>query len=265
MRLKNIVPLFLLAFFLTVAGCRAAFDLELLAGGARGAGIGEAIMSFADDAAAMCYNPAGLAANSERELLYQSQNRYDGTMRQDQFYFKCGALGVGRIQFVSPELDYKETAYLLSAARRFGPRLLLGFNLRPLIFKCQEVTGKGLAADLGLMYQAEKVTFGFTVQDAYKNLRYSTGVTERAKAVIAVGGSYYRAPVRVAGSVDSSGRLSMGVETYLAKGLAARAGRSGDQNSVGFSFSKGKLGVDYSYSVGLIGVANQALSLKLNF
>ncbi len=265
MRLKNTVPMFLLVFFLTIVGCHAAFDLELLAGGARGTGFGDAIMAFADDATAMCYNPAGLAVNSDRELLYQNQNWYDGTMRQDQVYFKYGVLGAGRIQFVSSELEYTETAYLLSAAHRFGPHFLLGLNLRPLSFKCQEVTGKGLAADLGLMYEAEKFTVGFTVQDAYKNLRYSTDVIEGPKPTFTVGGSYCKAPVRLAGSVDSFGRLAVGVETYLAKGLAARAGRSGDQNSMGFSFSKGKLGVDYSYSVGLIGVANHALSLKLNF
>ena len=177
-----------LAFGLFAAALQAApFDKGGVLGvGAREGGQGGAVVARIDEAAALWWNPAGLALRPDFDasLGYGDGlggQRYD-TAFSHRGYLVPFELGYGiGYRHVGTPVDVAEDEYALGIAFPFTEdgRVQAGFVLRALQAKVATVTAPGYGLDLGLRWQVpapvEGLSLGLAARDIQAGLEWSAG------------------------------------------------------------------------------------------
>jgi hypothetical protein len=96
--MKYALPVLLLVFFATP--CKAdkyAGEFLKLGVGARALGMGEAFVALADDASATYWNPAGLVAMSQRQVLFMHAEQFGDALNHDFISFAMALEDQGTI------------------------------------------------------------------------------------------------------------------------------------------------------------------------
>ena len=164
--------------------------------GARAAGMGNAFSAIEGDVNVLLWNPAGIATlnQSEVSFLYTDLSMIFGVegaggMYQSIFLYgtpwgKRGviALGVqyeeqGKIAYTTDNPEVIATynlganySVLLSYARRISPCLTIGITPKIIHTGLWKYGDTGWAADVGLLFQGDKLNLGFSINNIGKKL-----------------------------------------------------------------------------------------------
>jgi hypothetical protein len=165
----------------------AAYTFLKIGTGAKSQGLGGAFVGLADDATALFYNPAGLTARGEEELLYDEllgkplyeapRNRFTASYINYLVDFQYGFLGyvrqVDSSTSVGVSASYQnygtfdrldaegteqgtfgasDIAIALTYSKRLSDKFSAGATGKAIFEKVDTYSSSGLAADLGLMY-----------------------------------------------------------------------------------------------------------------
>ena len=199
MRLKStalaLVLLFALAAGATASaaedpvGTAAMLDIGL---GARALGMGGAHIAVADDAAAVYYNPAGLAFIDGRHItsLYTNQFGAAGYMGLGyaQRYVGAGAMkldasGIDQTdEFanVTGVFGVTDLTLILGAAARAMPQLGVGGAVKYYSQALPANSGRGVTGDIGVLFATDSGRFriGAVCRNALGSLKYDSGHTD---------------------------------------------------------------------------------------
>jgi hypothetical protein len=199
MRLKStalaLVLLFALAAGATASaaedpvGTAAMLDIGL---GARALGMGGAHIAVADDAAAVYYNPAGLAFIDGRHItsLYTNQFGAAGYMGLGyaQRYVGAGAMkldasGIDQTdEFanVAGVFGVTDLTLILGAAARAMPQLGVGGAVKYYSQALPANSGRGVTGDIGVLFATDSGRFriGAVCRNALGSLKYDSGHTD---------------------------------------------------------------------------------------
>jgi hypothetical protein len=165
----------------------AAYTFLKIGTGAKSQGLGGAFVGLADDATALYYNPAGLTARGEDEILYDEllgkplyeapQNRFTASYINYLVDFQYGFLGYvrdidsttamgvsasyqnfGTFDRLDAEGSEQGTfgasdiAFALTYSKRVSSKFSAGATGKVVFEKIDTYSSTGLAADIGLMY-----------------------------------------------------------------------------------------------------------------
>jgi len=292
MRLKStalaLVLLFALAAGATASaaedpvGTAAMLDIGL---GARALGMGGAHIAVADDAAAVYYNPAGLAFIDGRHItsLYTNQFGAAGYMGLGyaQRYVGAGAMkldasGIDQTdEFanVAGVFGVTDLTLILGAAARAMPQLGVGGAVKYYSQALPANSGRGVTGDIGVLFATDSGRFriGAVCRNALGSLKYDSGHTDAfdrsfgaGVAVRAMDNLLLAADVIWKDGMDAR----IGGEFRLGK-FALRAG--GGYRDEKFSFSVGAgfviplFSIDYAYQTHSTLPDSHRLSLGVKF
>ena len=292
MRLKStalaLVLLFALAAGATTlaaedpVGTAAMLDIGL---GARALGMGGAHIAVADDAAAVYYNPAGLAFIDGRHItsLYTNQFGAAGYMGLGyaQRYVGAGAMkldasGIDQTdEFanVTGVFGVTDLTLILGAAARAMPQLGVGGAVKYYSQALPANSGRGVTGDIGVLFATDSGRFriGAVCRNALGSLKYDSGHTDAfdrsfgaGVAVRAMDNLLLAADVIWKDGMDAR----IGGEFRLGK-FALRAG--GGYRDEKFSFSVGAgfviplFSIDYAYQTHSTLPDSHRLSLGVRF
>jgi hypothetical protein len=199
MRLKStalaLVLLFALAAGATASaaedpvGTAAMLDIGL---GARALGMGGAHIAVADDAAAVYYNPAGLAFIDGRHItsLYTNQFGAAGYMGLGyaQRYVGAGAMKLDasgidetdEFANVTGVFGVTDLTLILGAAARAMPQLGVGGAVKYYSQALPANSGRGVTGDIGVLFATDSGRFriGAVCRNALGSLKYDSGHTD---------------------------------------------------------------------------------------
>ncbi|OGC94759.1 MAG: hypothetical protein A2W25_03080 [candidate division Zixibacteria bacterium RBG_16_53_22] len=165
----------------------AAYTFLKIGTGAKSQGLGGAFVGLADDATALYYNPAGLTARGEGELLYDElldkplyempKNRFTASYINYLVDFQYGFLGYVRqldsLSSIGASASYQnygtfdrldaegaelgtfgasDIALALTYSKRLSARFSAGITGKAIFESIDDSSSTGLAADIGLMY-----------------------------------------------------------------------------------------------------------------
>ena len=292
MRLKStalaLVLLFALAAGATASaaedpvGTAAMLDIGL---GARALGMGGAHIAVADDAAAVYYNPAGLAFIDGRHItsLYTNQFGAAGYMGLGyaQRYVGAGAMkldasGIDQTdEFanVTGVFGVTDLTLILGAAARAMPQLGVGGAVKYYSQALPANSGRGVTGDIGVLFATDSGRFriGAVCRNALGSLKYDSGHTDAfdrsfgaGVAVRPMDNLLLAADVIYKDGMDAR----IGGEFRLGK-FALRAG--GGYRDEKFSFSVGAgfviplFSIDYAYQTHSTLPDSHRLSLGVRF
>lgn len=170
-------------------GGRTAADFLLIGTGARAAGMGGAFTAVSVGAEAAWWNPAGMAGIDRNEIVLSHFMLFqDISLEHGTFAFAASDnstvaasityLSYGTIQGYNGlgESTGELSAYDMAAALSFGysvnDRLSLGITGKYVMQNLDDVTGSGLAADLGVRYRLEKFTIAGAVCNIGSGVKY---------------------------------------------------------------------------------------------
>ena len=292
MRLKStalaLVLLFALAAGATASaaedpvGTAAMLDIGL---GARALGMGGAHIAVADDAAAVYYNPAGLAFIEGRHItsLYTNQFGAAGYMGLGyaQRYVGAGAMkldasGIDQTdEFanVTGVFGVTDLTLILGAAARAMPQLGVGGAVKYYSQALPANSGRGVTGDIGVLFATDSGRFriGAVCRNALGSLKYDSGHTDAfdrsfgaGVAVRPMDNLLLAADVIYKDGMDAR----IGGEFRLGK-FALRAG--GGYRDEKFSFSVGAgfviplFSIDYAYQTHSTLPDSHRLSLGVRF
>ncbi|HAI86643.1 MAG TPA: hypothetical protein DCL63_06620 [Firmicutes bacterium] len=280
-----------LAFTLAPAAARAADDgvgtaASLDIGmGARALGMGGAHIAVADDAAAIYYNPAGLALVSGRNVtsLYTSQFGAAGYVALG---YAQKNIGVGLLRLDASGIE--ETDEFANVTGVFGvtdlaaivgygatvfSNLSLGASAKLYQQTLPENTGRGVTFDAGAILSLidGKLRLGAVGRNLIGSLKYTSGETDPFDRSFGVGVAF--CPIEnltIAGDAVLKGGFTgkLGAE-YRFKQIAVRAGGSfgGGQTSItaGAGFGLPGFSIDYAYQTHNVLPDSHRLSLCVKF
>lgn len=264
--------------------------------GARQIGMGGANVALADDVNAIYWNPAGLARLEKREFAVMHnewivdfkydflgfahplkrgiiKNSFPATIGGSLIYLNLGEFQ-GRDEYRNKTDTFKayDTAGIISYAQKINPRLNLGINLKYIYEKIEVEQAKGIAFDLGLLYQTKikNLNLGFTVQNLGPKMKFidepfSLPLTLTAGIAYTYYGLNLACDIRWQ-PIEERTNISLGTEYWPFKVFALRAGYltrlltsnlkfvPRDENlgkfyglGAGFGFRLGSVGIDYSF------------------
>jgi hypothetical protein len=138
---------------------------------ARTLGLGGAYVASADDPLGVLWNPAGLSTMDQNEVRFEHGRLFEGASLNSVGFAVPGSrlpsLGVMVLSMRSGEIQRTndmnddlgtfrdaETAYLLTAARAFSPRLAIGANLKVVQQTVEDFSAGGFGVDLGASFEA---------------------------------------------------------------------------------------------------------------
>jgi hypothetical protein len=165
----------------------AAYTFLKIGTGAKSQALGGAFVGLADDATALYYNPAGLTARGEGELLYDEllgkplneipKNRFTASYINYLVDFQYGFLGyirqIDSSTSVGASASYQnygtfdrldaegtetgtfgasDIALALTYSKRLAARFSVGITGKAILESIDDSTSTGLAMDIGLMY-----------------------------------------------------------------------------------------------------------------
>ncbi|MBN2007942.1 PorV/PorQ family protein [candidate division KSB1 bacterium] len=246
--------------------------------GSRAVGMGEAFTAVSNDASATFWNPAGLAALTDGQVMF-TNNRWiqDITNNFATVGFHIGNTAVG-LSYIGTniggiearnyasenpltEIDAQNVMVGLSLARQISPILQVGATIKYLYEKIYLNTASGVALDLGTIYQTPiaGLSVGATIQNLgamskFKNestklpLTMRTGVAYSRSSTSWMGWTISADAVQI---FDEAFHLHTGVEWFM-KQFALRVGYLSGydarniQGGFGLQFSRYQL--DYAYA-----------------
>lgn len=236
--------------------------------GARALAIGGATVADVEGADAVFWNPAGLAHNEGREVLY-SYTDYFADMKFNTLAFTTrmgnGHLGasirlldVGDIivtteaapdgtgEVISPTLSSVGVSY----ARLLTDRVLVGGTVNLIHERILQETAEGVAFDLGFQYLlgAQGLEFGLVIKNLGPQMRYSGGDLERR--FLPEDGdpsSRRRTFAAQTAGFELPSHLSLGASYKLFESAQSRFFLNGDFQSNSFSGDEFRGGAEYAY------------------
>jgi len=247
-RMKFMTAFLAAAFFLP--GAAAAEDSSAaqflkLGFGARALGMGEAFVAVADDAAAMHYNPAGLASYDGGEGRYAafSHSWHIQDMGISQAAFLSRPWGAALTYFSSGELegrdDYggftrnftaSDIALSVGRGKAYG-RLKAGAAVKYVGQKIKDSSANSVAADAGALYNLETapVTFGASISNfgtrvKFRDESFPLPLVLRAGAAVRPAGWKTLLAAQLDLPNDDGASLRLGAEYSAVSGLRLRLG-----------------------------------------
>ncbi len=248
--------------------------------GARAIGVGDAYVAVAGDASSVYWNPAGIVAVDNVDVLLMHSEWFEGI----RYEFVGGAksdgvqaYGVGIVGLYMDDLEKREGptaepighfgvfdfAVTGTYARRLTDWLDVGANLKYLFEKIDEESAGGFAVDLGAQYRVPRVP-GLSAGIAVQNLGPQMKLVEDAfdlPVTCRVGGALNTPVEAMNGELlitgdavipnDGATKFHFGIEFEYARMLALRFGyRTGWDNqnvSVGLGAKVNRFRLDYAY------------------
>jgi len=292
MRLKStalaLVLLFALAAGATASaaedpvGTAAMLDIGL---GARALGMGGAHIAVADDAAAVYYNPAGLAFIDGRHItsLYTNQFGAAGYMGLGyaQRYVGAGAMKLDasgidetdEFANVTGVFGVTDLTLILGAAARAMPQLGVGGAVKYYSQALPANSGRGVTGDIGVLFATDSGRFriGAVCRNALGSLKYDSGHTDAfdrsfgaGVAVRPMDNLLLAADVIWKGGIDAR----IGGEFRLGKFAVRAGGGYRDEKlslSAGAGFVMPLFSIDYAYQTHSVLPDSHRLSLCVKF
>jgi len=243
---------------------------------ARALGMGGGFTSFANDASAIYYNPAGLSRLQIQEfslmhmtLLENTIYDYAGWAYPDM---KLGGVGLGfmrigtddiikRSNFVEEgKFDYSYTQFLLSYGRELNGGFSLGLSFKVVNQSLDNLSAYGLGVDFGMMVQMHKyLTSGIIIRDMVppeiklKNLTEITPVTVAGGVALTnfplVRNTDLTASFELEKIENRSTKVHTGMELLIEKMFALRVGYDRDNMALGTGLKFHRLKIDYAYKI----------------
>jgi hypothetical protein len=234
--------------------------------GAKACAMGGAFVSVADDASAIYWNPAGISQLTSPEVL-GSQNFWLMDMSM-QFVgavipLRQGSLGLGVAYSSSGDIPRVEDLQVIGSysaydaaisvayANRFRGGLRLGLAMKIIQQKIYEENAKGMAVDLGLLYQVRRIEglhFGLSVQNLGPGMKFIEE-SDPLPMMIKAGASYRVGSLLLASSLakprGNDARLNVGGELSIKDTLFAWGGYNSLYSyslGVGMKFWKASIG-----------------------
>jgi hypothetical protein len=258
--------------------------------------MGEAFTGFADDVAAVWWNPAGLGQLSTVQLGLSHQEWFAGI--RDEHVSLAAPVGPGTVGAaavfsttegievwdplnnrslpVAARSGYATVGYGLSVA----PRLDCGLTLKALYDDLIEQTGTGVACDVGLLFRISRpIRIGLVGQNLGWGMRYGSDNIPLPMSV-RLGASYEHHRFAILfdanAPIDNRPDLHLGGEYLVSDLLALRGGyRIGPQDlatlsplagiTTGFGVNLGLLSLDYAFvPYGELGLTHR-VALRTSF
>lgn len=283
-RRSSVAAVVLAAWFSGPGGAHAAsaggesLDFLSLDAGARPAALGGAHAAVASGAAALHYNPAGLARTRRHEAAFMHNQYVEGVAQEHMAVALrqgVGAslqyLGSGRQQRTTvsrPDgsglgtYGLSDLALSLGYGRALGP-LDLGVAAKYVRESIDNVVASGALFDLGARYESELfpgASLGAAVTNLGPSIRYQ-GARESAPISARMGAAYQHRysrgnllfAVDVVKQRTDRPRFGLGVESVWSERLALRLGYNGFQDSgpgvsVGGGYTLKDISVDYAFT-----------------
>ncbi len=255
-----------------------SFDFLTLDVGARPAAMGGAHAAVANGAAALHYNPAGLARTPRHEASFMHNQYVEGVSQEYMAAALQQGFGVS-LQYLSSGRQQRTTiskpdgaglgtyglsdmALSLGYGRAVGP-LDLGAAAKYVRESIDNVSASGAMIDLGARYETEAVpglSFGAALSNLGPPVRHQ-GAREAVPALGRLGAAYQRrfSKHRILLAADlvkqrtDRPRFGLGVEALWAESVALRLGYNGFQDSgpgvsAGGGYTLKDISIDYAFA-----------------
>jgi hypothetical protein len=243
------IAIFLLLLVLPVmlsgSGEKGAAFLKIPTG-SRAIALGESYTALGTDANCMYYNPGGLVFSQHKELHLMRSFWFLGTS-YNHLAFSLPSAGYGAFGLAVSYLGYGDfegfdehyqplpgfSAYDMSVAVSYSQimtnALSLGVNLKYIMEKVEEASGKAFAADIGVRYHQQKAPYslGLSARNIGTSLKlesegYSLPMEFTFGAALHL--SPLTLPVDIGYSTDDGIEFGAGAEYVLASIMSVRAG-----------------------------------------
>ncbi|MGE5574423.1 MAG: hypothetical protein ACM309_05895 [Bacillota bacterium] len=290
MRVKIVVVILAMVFALSPAwvvqaeedpvGTAAMMDIGM---GARSLGMGGAFIAVADDAAAMYYNPAGLALIEGRHVtsLYTNQYGVVGYMALGYAQRNVGAgvlmldasgiEGTDEFANLTQYIGVREYAAIGAYGATVWPNMSLGGAVKYYSQTLPGNSGTGLTGDVGLLYEAGVIRVGAVARNVLGGIHYTSGHEDAFDRSWGVGVATRPLPgllIAADAVVKGEYELRAGAE-YLIGNVALRGGGwwGGGQTSftAGLGVTLPGFSVDYAYQTHNLLPDSHRLSLSIRF
>ena len=219
---------------------RYAGDPLLVGAGARSLGMGSAFVAISDDATAIYWNPAGLAALGRNELQIQHAEQFGGSVNHDVFTlatpFQIGGFGIGLIRLgvagikltslenpgspagpdnrpvVTSEKSTTDYSLYLSYGRSVRSDLRVGVSFKLIWRNLAIGDGSGYGVDVGALYSPRPgLTGGLAIRDLTgTRISFDSGSSDNIPPSAWLGIAYARPLPRVKGEITLSSSLHLG-------------------------------------------------------
>lgn len=253
------------------AGQESPFSVGV---GARALAMGGGYTSLADDASAVFYNPAGLAALQYQEVSFMHMALFEGTICDYASWaypvlslggFAAAYMRIGtddiikRSGFVElGSFDYSTSQFLISYGRRLRGGLALGVSLKVVNQTLDTYSDYGVGLDFGMTASLYKnLSAGIIVRDMIPaSIKLDT--TSELTPLSVVGGLSLKR-IKLTEKVDltasfdlekvenRSTKVHTGAEAVFDGAYALRAGYDRDNFSFGAGLAYRRLKIDYAY------------------
>jgi long-subunit fatty acid transport protein len=224
--------------------------------GARPIGMGSTFVGIADDANAVFWNPGGLGQLTQQEINAM-HTEWIANINYDYigyiYPFGNNVLGVSVVYLSTGNIEETDVtgatignfnAYdacaVLSYARNIASLVNLGINVKFIQQKIQDDTAKGIAIDIGQLYQSplKIVSVGLAVQNIGPKMKFvqesfslpltvTAGVGVKVISILTLGMDVRHQVI------DKRTTLSFGTEYMPLPVLAFRAGYTAKLNKIG--------------------------------
>ena len=263
-------------------GTAAMLDIGL---GARALGMGGAHIAVADDAAAVYYNPAGLAFINGRHIVSLYTNQFGAAGYMGLGYAQR-YVGAGAMKLDASEIDetdefanvtgvfgVTDLTLILGAAARVMPQFGVGGAVKYYSQALPANSGRGVTGDIGVLFATDsgKFRLGAVCHNLLGSLKYDSGHTDAfdrsfgaGVAVRPMDNLLIAADVIWKDGMDAR----IGGEFRLGK-FALRAGGGYRDEKLSFSAGAGFLlpafSIDYAYQTHSVLPDSHRLSLCVKF
>jgi len=263
-------------------GTAAMLDIGL---GARALGMGGAHIAVADDAAAVYYNPAGLAFIDGRHVVSLYTNQFGAAGYMGLGYAQR-YLGVGGMKLDASGIDQTDEfanvtgvfgvtdlTLILGAAAKVMPQFGVGGAVKYYSQALPANSGRGVTGDIGILFATDsgKFRLGAICRNVLGSLKYDSGHTDAFDRSLGAGVAVrpmdnllLAADVIWKDGIDAR----IGGEFRLGK-FALRAGGGYRDEKLSFSAGAGFLlpafSIDYAYQTHSILPDSHRLSLCVKF
>lgn len=261
-------------------GTESPFSLGV---GSRAIGLGGSVVSTADDASALYWNPATLRNVQRKEVMGMYMSLFGDFTDASYTYLglayptmNAGALGLGLLRVSTKfdgydesslptgEQDYSETQLLIGYGfeRRYrltGGRTALGVNFKIANQKLAQFSSTAPRFDIGVLYRPDAIgglTVGVNLQDIAGGTHKLDQQSDYLYRTIMLGAGYTKvmdsgaalqlmAQINLPERADS--KIHFGAEYAFSKYVSLRAGWDDSDISFGLGFDVSTFGLDYAF------------------